>query len=139
RIAHGDGEVAQATGQRAGVRRVHDHGRSERAGVGLRLGHASPRLDVGVEREGDGGQNADDGHDDHQLDEREAALVTHPLVPEAQHVRFLLVRVSVFWTASAASICIWPVKIAGSVPDTTNPTRASDGSQKQWKSWEMRL
>ena len=59
---------------------------------GLRLGDAGPGLDVRVEREGDGRQDADDGDDDHQLDEREAALVApHLLVPEAQHVRVPLV------------------------------------------------
>src|SRR5216684_3646327 len=53
------------------------HGRGERAGIGLRFGHASPGLHVRVERNGDGGQDPNDGHYDHQLDQREAALGAH--------------------------------------------------------------
>jgi hypothetical protein len=44
------------------------------------LGQARAGLDVGVERDRDCGEDADDRDDDHQLDEREAAL----LVPTAK-------------------------------------------------------
>ena len=48
--------------------------RGEGPGVGLRLRDAAAGQHVRVERDRDRGQNADDGHDDHQLDECEAAL-----------------------------------------------------------------
>jgi hypothetical protein len=65
---------------------VDADGGREGPGVGLRLGQPGARLDVGVERDRDRGEDADDGDDDHQLDEREAALVTqHLAVPEPVH------------------------------------------------------
>src|SRR5439155_334484 len=63
-----------AGGHHAHVRTVDRGGRGERAGVGLGLGDASALLHVGVQRNGDRGENADDRHDDQELDEREAAL-----------------------------------------------------------------
>jgi hypothetical protein len=50
------------------------------------LGLGDPRtcLNVGVERDGDGRQDADDRDDDHQLDQREASL-PQLLVPEPHH------------------------------------------------------
>ena len=53
--------------------------RAQGPGVGLRLGDAGAGLDVGVQRDRDGGQDADDGHHDHQFDEGEAALVAQHL------------------------------------------------------------
>ncbi len=69
--------------------REHAHRGGERTGVGLRLGDAGARLDVRVQRNRDGRENTDDGHHDHQLDERETALVAQRLpllVPETQHL-----------------------------------------------------
>src|SRR5207245_1530492 len=53
-----------------------DRGR-EGTRVSLGLGDPRARLNVGVERDGDGRQDADDRDDDHQLDEGEASLVTY--------------------------------------------------------------
>ena len=61
--------------------------RRDRPSVGLGLGDPGPRLDVGVERDGDRRQDADDRHDDHQLDEGEASL---PRVPVLEHGVLLL-------------------------------------------------
>jgi hypothetical protein len=44
--------------------------------IGLRLGDPATRLDADEERDRDRRQNTDHGHDDHQLDEREAPLGT---------------------------------------------------------------
>src|SRR2546430_12967935 len=47
----------------------------------------------GVERDGDGRQDADDRHDDHQLDEGEAPLTSHleaSLIPLREHRVLLL-------------------------------------------------
>src|SRR3989442_13319196 len=43
----------------------------------LGLGDPGARLNGGVERDGDGRQDADDRDDDHQLDEREASLIRY--------------------------------------------------------------
>src|SRR6266849_10258981 len=56
---------------------VDRHRRRERPGVSLGLGDPRARLNVGVERDGDGRQDADDRDDDHQLDEGEASLVRY--------------------------------------------------------------
>ena len=45
----------------------------ERLEPGLGLGLAHPRLQLAVGRDRDGGQDPDDGQDDHQLDEGETA------------------------------------------------------------------
>ena len=66
--------------------------RRERAGIGLGLGDAGPRLDVGVERDGDGRQDANDRDDDHQLDEGEAPLAPcseSPPMPLLDHSALL--------------------------------------------------
>src|SRR5438128_2811495 len=73
------GQVGQGRGQRAHVGREHADGRAEGPGVGLGLGDAGAGLDVGVQRDRDGREDTDDGHHDHQLDEREAALRTQGL------------------------------------------------------------
>src|SRR5438094_4411373 len=67
-------------------------GRQEGAGTGLGIGNPRTRLHVGVERNGDGRQDADDRDDDHQLDEGKAALIAHraaSLVPEVEHMPLL--------------------------------------------------
>ena len=80
-----NGDLVQAVGHLAGERReggghathvgaVDRDGRGERAGVGLGLGDTGALLHVGVQRHGDGGEDADDRHDDQELDQREAAL-----------------------------------------------------------------
>jgi hypothetical protein len=61
---------------------VDADGRREDAGISLSLGQARAGLDVGVERDRDCGEDADDRDDDHQLDEGEASL----LVPTAKDV-----------------------------------------------------
>src|SRR3989442_9842845 len=58
----------------------------------LGLGDPRPRLDVGVERDGDGRQDADDRDDDHQLDQGEASLVAETQmssVPKPKHMLLL--------------------------------------------------
>src|SRR5438094_950768 len=78
-----------AGGEGTHVGPVDRDGRGERAGVGLGLGDASALLHVRVQRDGDGGQNADDRHDDQELDQREAVLTAKShalLVPELGHV-----------------------------------------------------
>src|SRR6185503_7829188 len=69
-VGRGDTRVRQG----AAVRRVDADGRGDGPGVGLGLGDARPRLHVGVERHGDRGQDADDRHDDEELDQRETTL-----------------------------------------------------------------
>jgi hypothetical protein len=53
---------------------VDADGRREGPGIGLRLGQARTGLDVGVQRDGDGGEDTDDRDDDHQLDTLYRAL-----------------------------------------------------------------
>jgi hypothetical protein len=70
---------------------VHADGRRHRPCIGLSLGDAGARLNIGVERNGNGGQDADDGHHDHQFDQSEATLVSENLsflFPERCHRLF---------------------------------------------------
>src|SRR6185503_942826 len=63
--------------------------RGEGPGVSLGFGNPGASLDVSVERDGDGRQDADDRDDDHQLDEGEASLVAEvemSCVPESEHM-----------------------------------------------------
>jgi len=68
------GELVERSRNRTHVRPVDRRSRGKRAGVGLGLGDTSTLLHVGVQRDGDRGENADDRHDDEELDQREAAL-----------------------------------------------------------------
>ena len=68
--------VVACRGQCSHVGGEQAYRRSYGPGVGLRLGHAGTRLHVGVQRNGDRGQDADDCNHDHQLDQREAGLAT---------------------------------------------------------------
>src|SRR5437870_630561 len=88
------GGTAARVGQSTAVRGVDADGRGDGPRVGLRLGDARPRLNVGVERHGDGGQDADDRHDDQQLDQREATLAAErePHGTERRHRGPLLLR-----------------------------------------------
>src|SRR5438552_11839088 len=82
------GEIRQRRRQRAHVGGENADGRAHGPGVGLGLGDAGAGLDVGIQRDRDGREDTDDGHHDHQLDEREAALIAQRLslrVPEADH------------------------------------------------------
>src|SRR5262249_46676758 len=88
RVGHDGGEVGEGSRQRAHVGGVDADGGGEGPGIGLGLGQPRARLDVGVERDGDSGEDADDGYHDHQLDEREAALLSTDV-----HVRWLLLSV----------------------------------------------
>src|SRR5258705_8044240 len=86
------GELDQRRRERAMVGGVDADGGGEGPSVSLSLGQARARLDVGVQRDGDGREDTDDGDDDHQLDEREAALVAQHLplpIPELVHFYFL--------------------------------------------------
>src|SRR5207302_3694568 len=81
-------EGGETRGHVTHVSAVDRDGRREGPGVGLGLGNPRARLHVGVERDGDGRQDADDRDDDHQLDERETALVATvqtTLVPKSEH------------------------------------------------------
>src|ERR1700730_1399340 len=69
------GQGGQRGGQRTHMRRVDADLRGKRPRVRLRRCDTRTRLHVGVQRNGDGGQDADDGHHDHELDEREAVLI----------------------------------------------------------------
>src|ERR1700730_18048042 len=92
RVGHRRGEGRERGGERAHVGGVDADGRREGAGISLSLGQARAGLDVGVQRDGDRGEDADDRDDDHQLDEGEAALAAQqPVlpVPELRHVRCL--------------------------------------------------
>src|SRR4029077_13630809 len=63
--------------------------RGEGPGVSLSLGDPGASLNVGIERDGDGRQDADDRDDDHQLDEGEASLVAEvetSCVPKSEHM-----------------------------------------------------
>jgi len=83
-------QIGESRRQRPHVSGENAHCRPECPRVGLGLGHAGAGLDVGVERDRDGRENANDGHHDHQLDEREAGLATQtppPLLMNAsQHM-----------------------------------------------------
>src|ERR1700687_5101980 len=60
--------------------------RGRSGGAGRGRGQTRAAREVGVQRDGDRGEDADDRDDDHQLDEGEAALVTqHLTVPEPVH------------------------------------------------------
>src|SRR6267143_2284200 len=89
------GHRGRQGGEAAGAaRRHHTHmgtidrgSRGERAGVGLGLGDTGALLHVRVQRDGDGSENADDRHDDQELDQREAALTAQrEAFPEHAHV-----------------------------------------------------
>ena len=90
---HGLGQVRQRGWQCAHVGREDADRRAQGPRIGLCLGHAGAGLDVCVQRNGDRCEDTDDGHHDHQLDEREAALIAQRLslrVPETQHWSCLL-------------------------------------------------
>src|SRR5256714_13645264 len=78
-----------AGGKDAHVGAIDRDSRGERAGVGLGLGDTGALLHVGVQRDGDRRENADDRHDDEELDQREASLTakSHALpLPVLSHV-----------------------------------------------------
>ncbi len=75
-VGGGLGQVRQGGGQRAHVGGEHTDGRGHGPSIGLGLGDTGAGLDVGVERDRDGREDTDDGHHDHQLDEREAFLIS---------------------------------------------------------------
>jgi hypothetical protein len=67
------------------VRGVDAQRRGDGARVRLRLGDPGARLQIRIEWDGDGRQDPDDGHDDEELDQREATLVAEPAMPESNH------------------------------------------------------
>src|SRR5882762_1536767 len=95
-VGHRGRQGSEAAGA---ARRHHTHmgtidrgSRGERAGVGLGLGDTGALLHVRVQRDGDGSENADDRHDDQELDQREAVLTAKShalLVPKLGHVSSL--------------------------------------------------
>src|ERR1700687_996986 len=88
---HG-GEGGQRAGERAHVSGVDADGRREDPGIGLSLGQARTSLDVGIQRNGDRGEDADDRDNDHQLDEGEASWAAEQSVlPDSEigHLRCL--------------------------------------------------
>jgi len=64
-------------GETSAVCGVDPDGRGDGPGVGLGLGDPGPGLHVRIERHSDGGQDADDGHDDEQLDQGETLASFH--------------------------------------------------------------
>src|SRR5260370_39234570 len=83
RVGHDRREVGQPAGERAHVSGVDADGRREGPGIGLGLGQARTGLDVGIQPNGDRGEDADDRDEHHQLDEGEAALLV--LTAKAMH------------------------------------------------------
>src|SRR4029453_13243656 len=79
------GRAGAVIRQAAAMRRVDADCRRDGARVGLSLGDTSPRLHVGIERDGDSGENTDDRHNDQKLDKREAALSADHGLPELHH------------------------------------------------------
>src|SRR3954451_5803060 len=79
RGGHGDG-------LRGGVDRERRHLLGDVGGVGLRRRLVRLLLLVQEQRDGDRGENADDDHDDQELDEREALLLlVHGLAEPCEH------------------------------------------------------
>src|SRR5439155_26759349 len=101
--------------QGATVRGEDADGRGDGPRVGLRLGDARPRLDVGVERHGDRGENADDRHDDQKLDQCEATLATTR--EDLHHVRFPPERTV---SLCLALVFAWGVPDPGALPRSTS-------------------
>src|SRR5437016_9467355 len=66
--------ASAAGGEGTHVGPVDRDGRGERAGVGRAEERRVGKVRGGVRRQGDGGKNADDRHEDQKLDQRETAL-----------------------------------------------------------------